>query len=91
MNENKIGLIIKNGEREELLRLCLKESIHIKNQKLFDELSPINYLWCLNCDGIDEASIYEILGFKRDGVKVIRGIDELKDFLKSEEWSKTKN
>lgn len=90
MSINHYGLVLYEGERGKLLELCMKEGIEITFPELFDESKPMKYLWGFSVNGIGGLGTHVMRAFKKDGVKIIHGVDALTEFFTTEEWQKQK-
>ena len=89
MKQKVFGLVLNEGERDELLQLCISESIPITFPKMFK--GPHRYLWSFDVNGIGGAGTDVMRAFKSCGVRIIHGVDELKEFFKTDEWKECKN
>lgn len=50
MKQKSFGLVLNEGERDDLLRLCIKEGVPITFPELFE--GKHRYLWAFDINGI---------------------------------------
>ena len=79
------GLVLNDGERDELRHLCERQGIDLLFPDLFDKDEPEHYLWAFDASSIALAGTIVMKHFKQDGHKVFH-LSTLKEFFKTKEW-----
>lgn len=76
MENQIIGLVIKDNEKQELRKICLKYGLPILYEEVFEDGLP-HYLWAFNKNGIALIGTYIIQRLPL----VLHGLKEFEDYL----------
>lgn len=79
-NNELYGLVLYNGETEELYKLCTEHTIPILYPKLFQSDETHHYLWGFNKNGIALVGTIIMRSLSKNN-RVLHGIKELESFL----------
>ena len=81
--ENKIcGLIISHkSEVRKLKELCIRHNIPPTYPNLFTKKEKCHHLWVVSPSGVGLAGTCIMFHFKKDGIKICHGVDELEYYL----------
>ena len=86
MDSSYYGLVLYEDERDELLKLCLREDIPISYPDMFSKEYPMTYMWVFSTKGIGGASTIVMHHMSKNRLKIIHGVKELKQFFNTDEW-----
>lgn len=88
MKQKMFGLVLNEGEGDELLKPCIREGIPITFPELFRGYHC--YLWGFDVHGIGRVDTHLMRSFSSSGVRIIHGVKELEEFFKTDECKECK-